>query len=114
MQPLTRGIIDYIQKHRRIDVLFLLYEHGDEDGAIKWKEAKEFLPNISDGTYRDACRQLVRLGLAEAIAIDPLKYRYKLNEKGCVVASLIKEKLMDLDFLVQKMFTDIKESKTLN
>lgn len=97
MNELTQRILTHMQKRGRIELLIFLFEM--KEGIMQWQDVKKKL-GFSDGTYRFACRELVDLGLAKAIPLGPLKNSFRLTDQGCLVASLIDEKVKDLDFLV--------------
>lgn len=99
MNELTQRILTYMQKRGRIELLISLFEM--EEGIMQWQDAKAAL-GFSDGTYRSACKELVDLGLAKAIPTGPLKNAFRLTDSGCVVASLIHEKVKDLDLLISR------------
>ena len=95
-------LLDGLERWRRIDILLLVYEHGE----IGWGDANRLLREknrpTSDGTYRDACKGLVQLGLLEARPIDKLRfwrYRYRLTDFGCLVASCIAAMVRDVEIL---------------
>jgi len=98
MEKLTKKVLSYMQKRGRIEILTALFEK--EDGFVQWKDMNEILP-YTDGTCRSAWKELVDLGLASAVPVGPLKNKYRLTDFGCLVASLIHEKICDLNLLVQ-------------
>ena len=72
-----------LEKDHAIDCLFLLHL-----GKGRWKNAKAFMQDLnltlSDGTFRSRMIEMEDLGLAESVAIDPLKKYYvktKLSER---------------------------------
>ena len=99
MNKQTQQLLDYLQKRRRIEILMLMY--SDEDGIVLWSDVKEKL-QVADCTFRSACNELVSLGLATKVPINCLKNSYSLTDFGCLVASLINEKVQDLNTLVDK------------
>lgn len=56
----------------------------------------------SDNTYRDACKEFVSLGMAEPIKIDPIKYKYRLTDFGCLIASCVDAMVRDIKILIQE------------
>lgn len=77
-----------LEKDHAIDCLFLLkLENG------RWKNAKAFMKDLdltlSDGTFRSRMMEMESLGLAESVAIDPLKKYYVITELGDKLASLL-------------------------
>ncbi len=77
-----------LEKDHAIDCIFLLkLERG------RWKNAKAFMQDLnltlSDGTFRSRMMEMEELGLAESVAIDPLKKYYVITEFGEKVADLI-------------------------
>ena len=77
-----------LEKDHAIDCIFLLkLENG------RWKNAKSFMRDLnltlSDGTFRSRMMELESLGLAESVAIDPLKKYYVITELGNKVADLL-------------------------
>ncbi len=77
-----------LEKDHAIDCIFLLkLENG------RWKNAKAFMHDLdltlSDGTFRTRMMEMEDLGLAESVAIDPLKKYYVITELGEKVANLL-------------------------
>ncbi|MDG6223684.1 MAG: hypothetical protein QCH99_10545 [Candidatus Bathyarchaeota archaeon] len=77
-----------LEKDHAIDCIFLLkLENG------RWKNAKSFMKDLnltlSDGTFRSRMMELESLGIAESVAIDPLKKYYVITELGNKVADLL-------------------------
>jgi DNA-binding HxlR family transcriptional regulator len=77
-----------MEKDHAIDCIFLLkMEKG------RWKNAKAFMHDLgltlSDGTFRSRMMEMEDLGLAESVAIDPLKKYYVITEFGEKVADLL-------------------------
>lgn len=77
-----------LEKDHAIDCIFLLkLENG------RWKNAKSFMKEqnltLSDGTFRSRMMELESLGLAESVAIDPLKKYYVVTELGNKIADLL-------------------------
>jgi len=77
-----------LEKDHAIDCIFLLkMEKG------RWKNAKAFMQDLgltlSDGTFRSRMMEMEHLGLAESVAIDPLKKYYVITEFGEKVAGLL-------------------------
>ena len=77
-----------LEKDHAIDCIFLLkMEKG------RWKNAKAFMRDLnltlSDGTFRSRMIEMEQLGLAESVAIDPLKKYYVITELGEKVAELL-------------------------
>ena len=77
-----------LEKDHAIDCIFLLkLEKG------RWKNAKAFMHDLgltlSDGTFRSRMMEMENLGLAESVAIDPLKNYYVITEFGEKVAGLL-------------------------
>jgi len=77
-----------LEKDHAIDCIFLL-----KLGNGRWKNAKGFMHGLdltlSDGTFRSRMIELESLGLAESVAIDPLKKYYVITEFGEKVAGLL-------------------------
>ncbi len=77
-----------LEKDHAIDCIFLLHL-----GKGRWKNAKEFMRGLgltlSDGTFRSRMIEMENLGLAESVAIDPLKKYYVKTELGEKVAGLL-------------------------
>jgi len=101
------GILDYLQKSHAIEVLLALSANQD----MGWKEVQQAFrkegTTISDGTYRARCKELVDLELAQADAIDPLKFDYVLTKKGITVAGILRKGLWEIRALNE---ASIKES----
>jgi len=77
-----------LEKDHAIDCIFLLkLENG------RWKNAKSFMKEqnltLSDGTFRSRMMELESLGIAESVAIDPLKKYYVITDLGNKVADLL-------------------------
>jgi DNA-binding HxlR family transcriptional regulator len=77
-----------LEKDHAIDCIFLLkMEKG------RWKNAKAFMRDLgltlSDGTFRSRMIEMEQLGLAESVAIDPLKKYYVITELGDEIAGLL-------------------------
>jgi DNA-binding HxlR family transcriptional regulator len=77
-----------LEKDHAIDCIFLLkLENG------RWKNAKAFMHDLnltlSDGTFRSRMMEMEHLGLAESVAIDPLKKYYVITELGNKIADLL-------------------------
>lgn len=77
-----------LEKDHAIDCIFLLkLKNG------RWKNAKAFMHDLgltlSDGTFRSRMIEMENLGLAESVAIDPLKNYYVITEFGEKVAGLL-------------------------
>ena len=77
-----------LEKDHAIDCIFLLkMEKG------RWKNAKAFMRDLgltlSDGTFRSRMMEMEHLGLAESVAIDPLKKYYVITELGEKIAGLL-------------------------
>jgi DNA-binding HxlR family transcriptional regulator len=96
-------LLDWLQNRRRIDVLLILYENGQ----TSWGQADALLKakgrQISDGTFRRACQELVKLGLASNIPMDAaaFKHEFYLTEKGCILTSIIQAAVRDLTILCE-------------
>jgi DNA-binding HxlR family transcriptional regulator len=77
-----------LEKDHAIDCIFLL-----KLGNGRWKNAKAFMNDLeltlSDGTFRSRMMEMEDLGLAESVAIDPLKKYYVITEFGEKVADLL-------------------------
>ena len=95
--------LDYLQKRRRIDILLALYELGE----TSWGKGEKFLKAkgtpVSDGAFRATCKELVELGLAKAIPIDPYKRKYKLTDYGCLLASVVDAMVKDVGILCKQI-----------
>ena len=77
-----------LEKDHAIDCIFLLkLEKG------RWKNAKAFMHDLdltlSDGTFRSRMMEMEELGLAESVAIDPLKKYYVITPLGEKIANLL-------------------------
>ena len=77
-----------LEKDHAIDCIFLLkLENG------RWKNAKGFMNDLkltlSDGTFRSRMMEMEQLGIAESIAIDPLKKYYVITDLGNKIADLL-------------------------
>ena len=82
------GIKVALEKNHAIDCIFLLkLENG------RWKNAKSFMNDLkltlSDGTFRSRMMEMEQLGLAQSVAIDPLKKYYVITELGDKIAGLL-------------------------
>ncbi|UCC33236.1 MAG: hypothetical protein JSW53_05565 [Candidatus Bathyarchaeota archaeon] len=80
-----------LEKDHAIDCIFLLHLSKG-----RWKDAKDFIRSklertISDGTFRARMMELEDQGLAESVAIDPLKKYYVKTSFGERVAELLLE-----------------------
>ena len=77
-----------LEKDHAIDCIFLL-----KLGNGRWKNAKAFMRDLnltlSDGTFRSRMMEMEHLGLAESVAIDPLKKYYVITELGDKIAELL-------------------------
>ena len=77
-----------LEKDHAIDCIFLLHL-----GKGRWKNAKAFMRELnltlSDGTFRSRMIEMESLGLAESVAIDPLKKYYVKTELGEKIAGLL-------------------------
>jgi DNA-binding HxlR family transcriptional regulator len=77
-----------LEKDHAIDCLFLLHL-----GKGRWKNAKAFMQDLnltlSDGTFRSRMIEMEDLGLAESVAIDPLKKYYVKTELSEKIAELL-------------------------
>ena len=80
-----------LEKDHAIDCIFLLYlDKG------RWKHAKNFIRKklgrtISDGTFRARMMEIEDQGLAESVAIDPLKKYYVKTDFGGKIAEVLLE-----------------------
>ena len=105
----SQAFLDCLQKCRRIDVLLALYELGDDTG---WTQARKLLEAkgtpVSDGTFRDACKELVELGLADVFPIDRYKRKYRLTDYGCLLASVVDAMVRDVGILSKEIEVGIK------
>ena len=77
-----------LEKDHAIDCIFLL-----KLGNGRWKNAKAFMRGLdltlSDGTFRSRMIELEQLGIAQSVAIDPLKKYYIITEFGEKIADLL-------------------------
>jgi hypothetical protein len=77
-----------LEKDHAIDCLFLLHL-----GKGRWKNAKAFMQDLnltlSDGTFRSRMIEMEDLGLAESVAIDPLKKYYVKTGLSEKIAELL-------------------------
>ena len=85
-----------LEKDHAIDCIFLLkLENG------RWKNAKSFMKDLnltlSDGTFRSRMMELESLGIAESVAIDPLKKYYVITDLGNKVADLLLSMFNELE-----------------
>ena len=84
------GIKAVLEKDHAIDCIFLLKLNNG-----RWKNAKAFMHDLnltlSDGTFRSRMMEMEHLGIAESIAIDPLKKYYVITELGNQLADLLLE-----------------------
>ena len=85
-----------LEKDHAIDCIFLL-----QLGKGRWKNAKAFMRELnltlSDGTFRSRMIEMEHLGLAESVAIDPLKKYYVKTELGEKVAGLLLSLFSELE-----------------
>ena len=85
-----------LEKDHAIDCIFLLHL-----GKGRWKNAKAFMRELnltlSDGTFRSRMIEMEHLGLAESVAIDPLKKYYVKTELGEKVAGLLLDLFNELE-----------------
>ena len=85
-----------LEKDHAIDCIFLLHL-----GNGRWKNAKAFMRELnltlSDGTFRSRMIEMESLGLAESVAIDPLKKYYVKTELGEKVAGLLLDLFNELE-----------------
>jgi len=93
---LMAGLLFCLQKGHRIEVLLLLHDRG----TVRWRDVKGTM-YISDGTFRVACQELVDLGLARKIPIDPLKNSWKLTDFGCLIADVMQRAMRDIGTLIK-------------
>lgn len=98
-----QDFLDYLQKCRRIDILLALYELGETG----WTQAQKLLKvkgtPVSDGTFRDACKELVKLGLADAFPMDRYRRKYRLTDYGCLLASVVDAMVRDVGILCKQI-----------
>ena len=85
-----------LEKDHAIDCIFLLkLDNG------RWKNAKAFMRDLnltlSDGTFRSRMMEMESLGLAESVAIDPLKKYYVITDLGEKVAGLLLDVFSQLE-----------------
>jgi hypothetical protein len=77
-----------LEKDHAIDCIFLLHL-----GKGRWKNAKAFMQELdltlSDGTFRSRMIEMEDLGLAESVAIDPLKKYYVKTELSERIAKFL-------------------------
>jgi DNA-binding HxlR family transcriptional regulator len=77
-----------LEKDHAIDCIFLL-----KLGNGRWKNAKAFMRDLgltlSDGTFRSRMMEMEQLGIAESVAIDPLKKYYVITAFGEKIADLL-------------------------
>ena len=85
-----------LEKDHAIDCIFLLHL-----GKGRWKNAKAFMQELnltlSDGTFRSRMIEMEDLGLAESVAIDPLKKYYVKTELGEKLAELLLDLFSELE-----------------
>ena len=85
-----------LEKDHAIDCIFLL-----KLGNGRWKNAKAFMRGLdltlSDGTFRSRMIELTGLGIAESVAIDPLKKYYVITEFGEKIAGLLLNMFNELE-----------------
>lgn len=106
--------LEVLGRRRRIDILLLLYQHGE----LAYGAAKKMLNqrglSCSDGTWRAGCKDFVALDLAIANHIDPLKYKYALTTQGVLIASIVEAMVRDVDILIKSnLFRKSKDAETL-
>jgi DNA-binding HxlR family transcriptional regulator len=85
-----------LEKDHAIDCIFLLkLENG------RWKNAKGFMNDLdltlSDGTFRSRMMEMEQLGIAESVAIDPLKKYYVITDFGNKIADLLLNMFNELE-----------------
>ena len=95
---LLNNILEYLQQRKRLEIMLFLHDHG----VTRWGDVKK-QPQLgmTDNTFRTAVKELVKLGLAEAIPIDPLKNKWCLTDFGCLIADIIKRAVRDISILIQ-------------
>lgn len=101
----TMEFLEFLQKRRRMELLVYCYETTEEqDGWIEWSGAKKDL-NMVDGTFRKIMSELESIGFAtrERYA-SGFKSRWRLTDAGCCIASLVAEKVADLNVLLSKAY----------
>ena len=90
------AIKSVLEKDHAIDCIFLLKLNRG-----RWKNAKSFMRDLnltlSDGTFRSRMMEMEGLGLAESVAIDPLKKYYVITDLGDKVADLLLDLFGDLE-----------------
>lgn len=94
-KTLLEGILKYLQKKHRINILLFIHEHG----TVRWGELKK-AHICNDSTFRAACVELTLLGLADQISIAMDRHEYRLTDLGCVVADIVKRAIRDIEILV--------------
>jgi DNA-binding HxlR family transcriptional regulator len=97
----TKALLTYLQQRKRLELVICCYDNEEE--WITWSNMRQKI-RMSDSTFRKAMVELQVLGLAERVryGLDKFKSKWRLTDRGCCVASLLKEKVVDLDFLFSK------------
>jgi len=93
---LMSELVDWLSQRKRLEILLFLHRRG----TVKWSDAHKAI-NVNDGTYRRACRELERLGLAVTIPIDPVKNRWRLTDFGCLITDVLHRAIRDIDVLIR-------------
>ena len=100
------AFLDWLQQRRRMDTLLILYENGE----TTWTQAKQLLKatgkTMSDSTWRDACKELVKLGLAEALPVphkSPFAHKYMLTDQACLLTSVVDAMVKDIGILCKQI-----------
>ena len=98
--------LDYLQARRRLDTLLILYENGE----TTWNQAEKLLKArgkiMSDSTWRDACKELVQLGLAEALPVPHRSLfarKYRLTDQACLLTSVVDAMVRDVGILSKEI-----------
>ncbi len=103
LKPIVvKDFLFWLQQHRRLDVFLVLCEHGELSWGQAAAELRRRRTPVSDGTYRSACKGLVRLGLAEQVPLGSdtsMKFHYKVTESGMIVGCIVRRMIEDLETL---------------
>jgi hypothetical protein len=86
---------NYLEQRNAITVLLALHCLPNPT----WGMVRDFalmelhVQSLSDYSYRSLCKQLVGMGLAEAIKVDRMKSNYRLTKAGHEAATAIDQAL---------------------
>jgi DNA-binding HxlR family transcriptional regulator len=101
-----KALINILQKRRRIEIIIHAYDIEDE--WIGWGAISK-VHGINDGTFRTTMRELEELGLAERkTSASGFHSQWRLTGAGCCIASLVKEKILDMEYLLTRPYMKSK------